>query len=141
VKEFTFIKWSLAVLLLGAGLLIWAGFSTTPVTPISELSATGAFQHYRVRGRVVRLQVIKTPYPESNIFSYWIADGSGADEDQGTLKIKVEGPVQDDLLEAGKIPEKGQTIDVEGTLYAGDGFRLLSLNSAAMLNVVEEEGK
>ena len=133
--------WAVAVALLGIALLVWSGFAETPVTPIADLAKGGAFLNFRVIGMVQRESVIKTPYPEADIYSYWLEDGSGSNEKTSTIKLKVEGAVYKRLKEDGNLPQVGQTIDVLGTLYAGDGFRVLSLNSPQMLSIVGKEGE
>ncbi len=132
---------AIGVAVLGVLLLVWAASVETPITPINELAKEGAFLHYRVKGEVIRSSEFKTPYEKSNIHNFWIDDGSSDKSDEAVLKLKVEGPVYADLKKAGKVPERGDIIDVEGTLYAGEGFRLLSLNTAAMLNLEKQEGK
>ena len=133
--------WAVAVALLGVALLVWSGFVETPVTPIADLAKEGAFLNFRVIGMVQRESVIETPYPDADIYSYWLEDGSGSNEKTSTIKLKVEGAVYKRLKESGKVPQVGQTIDVLGTLYAGDGFRVLSINSPQMLTVVGKEGE
>lgn len=132
---------AVGVSLIGVALLVWASMVETPITPIKELASEGAFLHYRVKGEVIRFSEFKTPYENSNIFNFWIDDGSSDKSDEAVLKLKVEGPVYADLKEAGKVPQRGDIIDVEGTLYAGEGFRLLSLNTAAMLKLEKKGGK
>lgn len=129
------------VAVLGIVLLAWASTVATPVTPIKELATEGAFMHFRVKGEVIRSGMFKTPYANADTYNFWIDDRSSDKSGESVLKLKVDGPVYADLKEAGKVPERGDTIDVEGTLYAGEGFRLLSLNTAAMLKLEKKEGK
>jgi len=140
VTERRLVVWALGVLMLGVVLLVWAAFTETPVASISELKQEGAFQHFRIRGKVTKSPyLLKTPYSDSNIFSFKLMDDSVGEKE--ALKVKVDGPVYDDLVEAGKVPARGDLVDVEGTLYAGKGFRVLSLNTAAMLRIVEKGGE
>jgi predicted nucleic acid-binding Zn ribbon protein len=141
ITEKRLVQWTLGVALLGVALLVWAAFTATPVTPVSELATDGAFLHYRIQGEVVRSSVVKTPYADADIYNFWIDDRSATKADDSMIKLKIEGPVYADLKEAGKVPAKGDRIDVEGTLYAGEGFRLLSLNTAAMLHILNKEGE
>lgn len=140
VTEDRLMLWSLPIFALGAVLLVCAAFSETPVTPVAKLARKGAFLHFRIKGEVVRFSHIKTPYKNSDLYNFWIDDGSGRTAAESMLKLKVEGPVYQDLEELKKVPKRGDVIDVEGTYYAGDGFRLLSLNTAAMLRIVGKEG-
>jgi hypothetical protein len=132
---------AVGISIIGVVLLVWASRVETPITPIKELASEGSFLHFRVKGEVIRFSEFKTPYENANIHNFWIDDGSSDKADESVLKLKVEGPVYADLKERGKVPARGDTIDVEGTLYAGDGFRLLSLNTAAMLKLEKKEGK
>lgn len=137
IKETTLILWSLLVLGVGVVVLVLASFSETPVTPIAALSQGGAFNHFRVKGEVTRTFFSDTPYDESDLFSFWVADDSVKGK-VAELKVKVDGPVYLTLQAKSMVPKKGMKVDVEGTLYAGDGFRLLSLNTDSMLRLESE---
>jgi hypothetical protein len=141
VTEKRLMLWAAGVAVLGLALLAWAARVETPVTPISSLAAEGAFLHFRVKGEVIRSSEFKAPYEDASVYNFWIDDRSSDKAHESVLKLKVEGPVYADLKEAGKLPGRGDIIDVEGTLYAGEGFRLLSLNTAAMLKIEPKEGR
>lgn len=134
VKETTLILWSSVVAVIGVVLLVMAAASETAVTPIAELSQDGAFNHFRIKGEVTRSFFADTPYDGSDLYSFWVADESVRGK-VVPLKVKVDGPVYRILQEKNKVPQRGMTVDVEGTLYAGDGFRLLSLNTDSMLQI------
>ena len=139
VTERKLLLWACATAVLGIGLLAWAATVETPTTPISELTSAGAFQHFRVQGDVTRTYLVKTPYADSDVFSFWVVDESV--KGSKGLKVKVDGALYLDLKEAGKLPKQGDRVDVEGTLYAGEGFKLLSLNTVAMLRIAAGSGK
>jgi hypothetical protein len=131
------------VALLGIGLLAWSGFVETPVTPVARLENKGAFLHFRIQGKVTKTSYFKARYRDADVFSFWVDDGSQdeATGQTGTVKVKVDGPVYRRLQDAGKVPREGDLADVEGTLYAGDGFRLLSVNTPEMVRLTPGGGK
>lgn len=138
VREATLMRWAAGVAVLGVVLLLEGLFAVTPVTPVSDIGPEGAFQHFRVRGEVSRAYLAEAPYPSSNLFTFYVSDESV--KRWGGLKVKVDGPLFVELSDAGRVPKTGDIVDVEGTLYAGEGFRLLSLNSSSMLRILPTEG-
>jgi hypothetical protein len=128
-------------LLLGVLLLALAAGRETPVTPVSDLSPTGAFLHYRVQGTVSKAYLTGTPYPDSDVYQFWVSDASVDDREVLPLKVKVEGPIYLDLVAAGDVPRQGDVVDVEGTLYAGPEFRILNVNVAPMVRLLERKGR
>ena len=123
------------ILAVGISLIVLASFATTEVTAISTLGSDDGFKHFRVRGRVTRTYLDRTPYKDSDVYSFTVVDDS-VDENEG-LKIKVDGPVYYKLKDLARVPHRGDLVDVEGTLYAGDGFRLLALNHEMYLTLLE----
>ncbi|MBM4352888.1 MAG: hypothetical protein FJ109_03685 [Deltaproteobacteria bacterium] len=143
VTERCLIGWAALVALLGIGLLVWSAFVETPVTPIARLEHKGAFLHFRVQGKVTRTHYFKARYRDADVFSFFVSDDSSDETtgQTGTIKVKVEGPVYQRLQEEKRVPREGDSVDVEGTLYAGEGFRILSLNTPDMLRNTDKGGK
>lgn len=139
-KEGTLKAWGLGVLAIGVALLIIAALTETAIAPIDDLGAESAFQHFRIKGEVTRTFMLRTPYPESDVYSFWVADDSFEDPRARGLKVKVAGTLYHELAAQERVPKKGDMVDVEGTLYAGDYFRLLSVNAAAMVRILPEDG-
>ncbi len=143
VTEKSLVRWAVLVALLGIGLLAWSAFVETPVTPVANLENTGAFLHFRIQGKVTKTSYFKARYRDADVFSFWIDDGSQNESSgqTGTVKVKIDGPVYKRLQDDGSVPREGDSVDVEGTLYAGDGFRMLSVNTPEMLRIAPGGGK
>lgn len=134
VKETTLMKYALIVMGLGVVLLVAAGMVDPHVTKISEMKVEDAFQHFRVEGEVTKTQMIRTPYKGSDIYNFWISDGTEAS--RHGLKVKVEGPIFYTLEQEKRVPVKGDLVSVEGTFHAGEGFQLLTVNTSSMLDIL-----
>ena len=139
VKETTLMKCALAIMALGVVLLVAAGMVGSPVAKISDLGVKDAFQHFRVEGEVTKTQMTRTPYQPSDIYTFWLSDGT--ESSRYGLKVKVEGPIYYALQDEKRVPVKGDVVNVEGTFHAGEGFQLLTVNTGAMLEVVSRGGE
>jgi len=142
VTEKSLVVWAGLVALLGIGLLVWSALVQTPVTPVAKLEHKGAFLHYRIQGQVTRTSYFKARYRDADVFSFWVTDGSRDETtgQTGTVKVKVDGPVYKILQDQQRVPREGDGVDAEGTLYAGEGFRILSLNTPDMLRPAAMQG-
>jgi len=134
VKETTLMKCALFILALGVVLLVAAGMVGSPVAKISDLDVKDAFQHFRVEGKVTKTQMVRTPYKASDIYTFWLSDGTEANK--FGLKVKVEGPIYYTLEQEKRVPVKGDLVNVEGTFHAGKGFQLLTVNTSSMLEII-----
>ncbi|MHC5039992.1 MAG: hypothetical protein ACYTHM_22020 [Planctomycetota bacterium] len=128
----------LPAILLGA-FFLWLGAATeTEVSPIPSLGADDAFRHVRVVGSVTNVRYTEGEYGHFGVLGVWVREGDSANAASGTLKIKAEGPVVGEMIRNDALPSLGDVIDAEGTLYAGENYRLLNLNSARLLKIREK---
>lgn len=104
-------------------------------TPIGELDESKAFERVRVLGKVTKVNKYPDKYGKKVTIQVEIADTSAGAEDE-TIRVKAEGDVSADMIKKGLIPMEGDMVDVTASLYAGKGFRTLSLGSAEFMRVV-----
>lgn len=108
--------------------------------PIAELDETKNFQHIRVLGKVGYVNEFKDKYNKRSTIQFDVIDQKNGEGDnyEGKIKVKAEGEVAKDLKDKGIIPSKGDVVDLSGALYAGKGYRILSLGSAELLKFIEK---
>jgi hypothetical protein len=141
VSEVRLALCSVPAFLAAAVLLALAAGSQTRVTRIADLTPDGAFDHFRVAGTVTAVKLFPSRYPASGQYTVWVSDGTDPGEDGRGLKVKIEGEVFSEIQGAGRLPEAGDEIDVEGTLHVGEGFKTLSVNTAPMVRTVKKRGE
>jgi len=129
---------STIVLFIAAFLYFAISMTLKPVyTPISELNESKAFERVRVLGKVTRVNKFPDKYGKRITIQVEIADAKVAEGDYDeTIRVKSEGDVSADMIKKGLIPQEGDMVDVTASLFAGKGFRTLSLGSAEFMRVV-----
>ncbi|MEZ7891671.1 MAG: hypothetical protein QMC67_07975 [Candidatus Wallbacteria bacterium] len=132
---------NLTTLVLFAAAIVYcviAGTLKPHYTDIVGLNESKNFERVRVLGKVNYVSQIKDRYEKRTIVQVEIGDLKNGDSDDYNTKIKVkaEGEVAADLIKKQLIPDKGDIVDVSASLYAGKGYRVLSLGSADFLRVV-----
>ncbi len=112
-------------------------------TPISALGESMNFQHVRVLAKVRYLSEFKDKYEKRVTIQLDLEDSKdgGGDDYEGRIKLKAEGEVARELKEKGLLPARGDIIDVSATLFAGKGYRTLSLGTAELLKVVDKSSE
>ena len=110
---------------------------------IGDLNETMNFSHVRILAKVRYISEFKDKYQKRSTIQLELEDatkGSG-DEYEGRIKLKAEGEVAKELKEKGLLPARGDIIDASATLFAGKGYRTLSLGTAELLKVVDKSNE
>ncbi|MEW5760994.1 MAG: hypothetical protein AB1779_09535 [Candidatus Thermoplasmatota archaeon] len=126
---------SIASLLIGFILLSLAFITTTPIEKVTELTSNKNFQHVRVVGKVVDVIYTKEKYEKYGSMSIFVNDRSLEKYDANTIKIRADADVVEKIVDKKKVVAFGDKVDVEGTLYAGPGYKVLNLNDEKMFRV------
>lgn len=115
---------------------------------IASLDESRAFQQVRVKAKVKFASKFEDKYKRRQTVQLELVDQSAGAEAEGektgredTIKLKAEGDIAAELLSKNLVPKKGDIVEVSAALYAGPGFRMLSLNSPEFLKVVGTSGE
>ncbi len=103
-----------------------------------ELTPDKNFEKVRVLGRINRISVVREDYSNQTVKIELVPPNPrprGAPADAITLKI--EGEIARDFTALAAPPRVGDVVDVAATIYAGAGYRHLSLNGVQFIRVVE----
>lgn len=108
--------------------------------PVSSLNESMNFQHVRILAKVRYISEFKDKYQKRSTIQLELEDSKsgGGDDYEGRIKLKAEGEVARELKEKGLMPARGDVVDVSATLFAGKGYRTLSLGTAELLKVVDK---
>lgn len=131
---------STIVLFIAAAIYFMIAANLSPqYTPIAALDEKMNFQHVRVLAKVRYMNEFKDKYAKRSTIQLELEDAKfgGGDDYEGRIKLKAEGEVARELKEKGLIPARGDVIDVSASLFAGKGYRTLSLGTAELLKVVD----
>jgi DNA/RNA endonuclease YhcR with UshA esterase domain len=119
---------SLAVALAGLAVLwFFSQRSAVPTVKIGQAQATMNFAYVRVAGRVVELPSYD---PASDYLSFWIED------DSGQMLVSSYRSTTQELVRAGRVPDVGDEVTLEGTLRIRDESVLLTLASAETVHAL-----
>jgi len=110
---------------------------------IGDLNETMNFSHVRVLAKVRYISEFKDKYQKRSTIQLELEDASkgSGDDYEGRIKLKAEGEVARELKEKGLLPARGDIIDASATLFAGKGYRTLSLGTAELLKVVDKSNE
>lgn len=107
-------------------LFIAAKTGKAPLVKIKDLKPTMNFAKIRIKGLVE-----SSPYYSEErgaYLSFWITDGTGS------IQVRAFKKTAKEVIEKGKYPVIGDSVDVIGTLYAQENYRL-TLNKSEDLKV------
>ncbi|MDD5091953.1 MAG: hypothetical protein PHQ23_13685 [Candidatus Wallbacteria bacterium] len=122
-------------------------FSYKPVfTPLTDLDESKNFQRVRVKAYVAGVYTNKDKYQKDTSVNMTLRglkpDGS-PDPGKGgmnEIRLRAEGGVGTDLIKNGNLPKIGDQVECSASLYAGPGYRLLSLSSYNFLKISGHAG-
>ncbi len=114
--------------LLGLGWM--AAHAEVPLITAAQAGGTMNMAYVRLRGKVVRSL---TYDPESGYLAFWLDDGTGE------VRISAYRQATQTLVEAGKVPAPGDTVEVAGTLRVREDFLALTLDAAQALTLIRPE--
>lgn len=101
--------------------------------PLASLTAERNFERVRVKGRVTDIRVIRQQYDHHQV-RIEIQGEDGGDR----ISVRLEGePANDFLVNPGWL-SRGDVIDVAASLYAGEGYRHLSVSSMQFIKILEK---
>ena len=107
---------------------------------ITSLGEKDNFRRVRVRGEVLSVRVFTDKYERGTSVVLGLSalgeKASGSAPKNAEIRLKADGRIGHELKPGGRVPSVGDILDVSASLFAGRGYRLLSLNSARNLKVV-----
>lgn len=117
-----------------------AMFATPTYRDIATLGEKDNFRRVRVRGEVRSVRVFTDKYQRGTSVVLSLAaldEGEQGSKPGGAeIRLKADGRIGHELKTEGRVPSIGEILDVSASVFAGKGYRLLSLNSARNLKVV-----
>ncbi len=107
---------------------------------IRALDESMNFSHVRVLAKIRYINESKDKYKKRSSIQLELEDVNKKDggDYEDRIKLKAEGEVAKELKEKGLMPARGDIIDASATLYAGKGYRTLSLGTAELLKVIDK---
>lgn len=105
---------------------------------ISSLDETRNFQHVRVLAQVKRVSEFNDKYKKRPTLQFELVDKSEKESEKGdsAIKLKAEGEIATEMKAKNLVPKVGDIVEASASLYAGKGYRTLSLAGAEFLKVV-----
>jgi len=106
---------------------------------ISALTPEMNFQRVRVKGRVTNVQIIRGAYDHTQVRIEILDEGKTSPfASQNQISVRLEGEPANDFLTNPNYINRGDVVDVAASLYAGEGYRHLSVSSAKFIQVLEK---
>lgn len=107
-------------------------------TPIPELLSEMNFEKVRVLGRVGNVSVTRGPYNSHQVrIELEAQDSLRAHPALRKITARLEGEAADDFLKLKDPIRKGDLVEVAASLYAGEGYRHLSVSGPKFIQVKE----
>lgn len=105
---------------------------------ISSLDETRNFQHVRVLAQIKRVSEFNDKYKKRPTLQFELVDKSAKESEEGdsVIKLKAEGEIAIEMKNKNIVPKIGDIVEASASLYAGKGYRTLSLAGAEFLKVV-----
>jgi len=128
-----FVLLGLAVVHFGAAIMY-----TPRYTPIPELLSEMNFEKVRVLGRVGEISVTRGPYNSHQIrIELEAQDSPRAHPALRKITVRLEGEAASDFLKLKEPIRKGDLVEVAASVFAGEGYRHLSVSSPQFIQVKE----
>ncbi|MEW6070315.1 MAG: OB-fold nucleic acid binding domain-containing protein, partial [Candidatus Thermoplasmatota archaeon] len=96
---------------------------------ISVLGEEYNFRHVRVVGKVTDIPRYYFDKYGGGTLKFYLNDTTGE------VTVKCESKVLDSLIQNNKIPAFGDLVDLEGTLYAGEEYKIIKIFSDTFLRI------
>ncbi len=123
----------LAVIHLGAAMIY-----TPRYTPIPKLLSEMNFEKVRVLGRVTNVSVTKAAYNSRQVrIELEDPDSPFVNTDLRKITARLEGEAAADFVNQKHTIRKGDLVEVAASLFAGEGYRHLSVSSPKFIDVKE----
>ena len=105
--------------------------------PIPSLTAERNFERVRVKGRVTNVRIIREAYDHHQVRLEIEGDPAVSRFPDNRISVRLEGEPANDFLADPGLVRQGDLVDVAASLYAGEGYRHLSVSSAQFIRVLE----
>ena len=105
---------------------------------ISALTAERNFERVRVKGRVTNVRIIREAYDHHQVRIEIEGDPAVSKFPDNRITVRLEGEPANDFLTNPGFLNRGDLIDVAASLYAGEGYRHLSVSSAQFIQILEK---
>ena len=105
---------------------------------IPSLTAARNFERVRVKGRVTNVQIIREEYDHHQVRIEITGDESVSRFPDNRISVRLEGEPANDFLADPGFLGRGDLVDVAASLYAGDGYRHLSVSSVQFIRILEK---
>ena len=106
---------------------------------IPSLTAERNFERVRVKGRVTNIRIIRETYDHHQVRLEIAGDPAVSRFPDNRISVRLEGEPANDFLADPGLVRQGDLVDVAASLYAGEGYRHLSVSSAQFIRVLERE--
>ncbi len=107
---------------------------------ITSLTPDQNFERVRVKGRVTNIQIIRQAYDHQQVRIEITGVDSVSRFPDNRISVRLEGEPANDFLSNPSFLHQGDLVDVAASLYAGDGYRHLSVSSAQFIRILEKGG-
>ncbi|MFH0881308.1 MAG: zinc ribbon domain-containing protein [Lentisphaerota bacterium] len=139
------LKWffvaGILVLLLIAAAHFHSAVTYEPTyTEIHDLTLERNFDRVRVLGRVENISVTRGPYDDKKVRIDISPTNTPDRSYKHRITVRLEGEPADDFLNQKNPVTRGDLIEVAASLFAGEGYRHLSVSGAQFIKV-REKGK
>ena len=129
----------IALLLVIAAVHFYLASSYEPdYAAIPSLTAERNFERVRVKGRVTNVQIIREEYNHHQVRIEIAGDESISRFPDNRISVRLEGEPANDFLSNPGFLNRGDLVDVAASLYAGEGYRHLSVSSAQFIRILEK---
>ena len=105
---------------------------------IPSLTAERNFERVRVKGRVTNIQIIRKEYNHHQVRIEITGDESLSRFPDNRISARLEGEPANDFLSNSGFLNRGDLVDVAASLYAGEGYRHLSVSSVQFIRILEK---
>ena len=105
---------------------------------IPSLTAERNFERVRVKGRVTNLRIIREAYDHHQVRIEIEGDPAVSKFPDNRISVRLEGEPANDFLTDPGFLGRGDLVDVAASLYAGEGYRHLSVSSKQFIKVLEK---
>ncbi len=134
LSEKKIIAISMVLLLLGAVYLGAAGiYAETDITVVADIQESDNFRNMRIVGKVIGVpDFYPEKYEPTGVLRLLVDDGTG------DIWVRLVSSVTLTLIEEGRIPGFGDTVDAEGALFVGDeGYMQVKVRDKNLFHILE----
>ena len=105
---------------------------------IPSLTAERNFERVRVKGRVTDVRIVREAYDHHQVRIEIEGDPAVSKFPDNRITVRLEGEPANDFLTDPGFLNRGDLVDVAASLYAGEGYRHLSVSSKQFIKILEK---